>query len=65
MKTRRRFVGIELKPSYARTAAKNLRAAEGKAHAPSLFDALEAEQDAIEATARGQAAAESMQGSMW
>jgi DNA modification methylase len=34
----RRFVGIELKPSYSRTAVRNLRAAEAAALAPSLFD---------------------------
>jgi DNA modification methylase len=34
----RRFVGIELKPSYFRVAARNLRAAERDASAPMLFD---------------------------
>lgn len=34
----RRFVGIELKPSYFRVAGRNLRAAESDAAAPVLFD---------------------------
>lgn len=34
----RKFVGIELKPSYWRTAVNNLRAAENEAALPSLFD---------------------------
>lgn len=34
----RRFVGIELKPSYWQTAVDNLRRAEATAQAPSLFD---------------------------
>jgi DNA modification methylase len=34
----RRFTGIELKPSYWRTAVENLRAAEDAARLPSLFD---------------------------
>lgn len=36
----RRFVGIELKPSYWKTAAANLRAAEAKALEPDLFSAF-------------------------
>lgn len=38
----RRFVGVELKPSYFRVAARNLRAAENRADAPLLFDVGEA-----------------------
>lgn len=34
----RRFVGIELKPSYWQTAVANLRRVEAEAQAPSLFD---------------------------
>jgi DNA modification methylase len=34
----RRAIGIELKPSYAATAARNLAEAERAAHAPTLFD---------------------------
>lgn len=34
----RRFVGVELKPSYFRVAARNLRAAEQTSSAPMLFD---------------------------
>jgi DNA modification methylase len=37
----RRFVGIELKPSYFSVAVENLRDAERKAHAPDLFSALD------------------------
>ncbi len=37
----RRFVGIELKPSYHRIAAQNLRAIEATTKAPTLFDLLE------------------------
>ncbi len=37
----RRFVGIELKPSYWATAAKNLREAERQAHQPDLFSLLD------------------------
>lgn len=37
----RRFVGVELKPSYHRIAAQNLRAIEAKTNAPTLFDLLE------------------------
>lgn len=36
---KRRFVGIELKPSYWSTAVDNLRKAEERAATPSLFDA--------------------------
>ena len=36
----RRFIGVELKPEYARVAAKNVRVAETAKHAPTLFDAL-------------------------
>lgn len=36
----RRFVGCELKPSYWRVAAANLRNAEAKASAPTLLDGL-------------------------
>lgn len=35
---RRRFVGVELKPSYFATACENLRRAEYEADMPSLFD---------------------------
>jgi DNA modification methylase len=38
LKHGRKYIGIELKPSYYRIAAKNLRAAEAIAHAPTLFD---------------------------
>ena len=38
----RRFVGCELKPSYWELAVRNLREAEAKSHAPSLFDFAEA-----------------------
>lgn len=38
VKLGRRFVGVELKPSYWRTAVRNLRAAERDASAPILFD---------------------------
>jgi DNA modification methylase len=41
----RRFVGIELKPSYWRVAADNLTRAEYEAESPSLFDELEAADD--------------------
>lgn len=37
----RRFVGIELKPEYARVASKNIRKAEHERHAPDLFSTLE------------------------
>lgn len=37
----RRFVGVELKPSYWQTAAENLRRAEAESSAPSLFDEVE------------------------
>lgn len=40
LKHGRKYVGIELKPSYYRIAVKNLRAAEAQAHAPTLFDGL-------------------------
>jgi hypothetical protein len=36
----RRFVGIELKPSYWRVAVANLREAAGIAHTPTLLDAM-------------------------
>lgn len=36
----RRFVGIELKPSYWKVACDNLRKAEHEAHLPSLFDSI-------------------------
>lgn len=36
----RHYVGIELKNSYARVAAKNLARAESESRAPTLFDAL-------------------------
>lgn len=42
MRKGRRFVGIELKPSYWRTAAANLARAEADANAPLLFDLDEA-----------------------
>jgi DNA modification methylase len=35
----RKFIGVELKPRYYRTAAANLRRAEALAHAPDLFAA--------------------------
>ena len=38
LQQRRRFVGIELKPTYWATACTNLRAAEAEAQTPSLFD---------------------------
>lgn len=38
IKARRRFVGVELKPSYWATACENLRRAEHEASLPSLFD---------------------------
>lgn len=37
---RRHYIGIELKPSYYRIAAKNLHAAAAHAHAPTLFDGM-------------------------
>ena len=37
----RKFLGIELKPSYFKAAVRNLRAAENLNHPPSLFDSLE------------------------
>jgi DNA modification methylase len=40
IKAGRRFVGCELKPSYWRTACKNLRMAEEIANMPTLFDAV-------------------------
>jgi DNA modification methylase len=39
----RRFVGCELKPSYWRTAVRNLRAAEQAVDLPSLWDAFDGE----------------------
>ena len=45
LKLGRRFVGIELKPSYANTAARNLEDAEHLAHRPTLFD-LDTEKEA-------------------
>lgn len=42
----RRFVGCELKDSYATVAAKNLANAARAAHAPTLFDALDATESA-------------------
>jgi DNA modification methylase len=39
VKLGRRFVGVELKASYWRTAVSNLREAERQAALPSLFDA--------------------------
>lgn len=41
LKQRRRFVGVELKPSYAAVAAGNLEKAESEARTPDLFSALE------------------------
>ncbi len=38
----RKGLGIELKPSYFRTACSNLRSLESQMHQPTLFDALEA-----------------------
>lgn len=38
----RKFVGIELKPSYWQTATANLRRAEEEANKPGLFDEVEA-----------------------
>jgi len=40
LKQKRRFVGIELKPSYWTTACDNLRRAEHEASLPSLFDEM-------------------------
>lgn len=40
LKNGRQYVGIELKPSYYRIAAKNLRNAETNAAAPTLFDGM-------------------------
>lgn len=40
---KRRYVGVELKPSYAKVAAKNLRAAEAAANAGDMFSLLERE----------------------
>jgi DNA methylase len=40
VKLGRRFLGVELKPSYARTAVKNLRAAERATGEATLFDDL-------------------------
>lgn len=42
----RRYVGIELKPSYYRIAVQNLRNAEQCAHTPTLFDGLWNKDDA-------------------
>ena len=38
----RRFVGCELKPSYWRTAERNIRLAEERRDTPTLMDAVEA-----------------------
>lgn len=38
VKAKRRFVGVELKPSYWSTAVENLQRAEAEASMPSLFD---------------------------
>lgn len=38
VKAKRRFVGVELKPSYWRTAVENLQRAEHEASLPTLFD---------------------------
>jgi DNA modification methylase len=40
LRNHRKFVGVELKPSYARVAARNLRDAETLASEPDLFEAL-------------------------
>lgn len=40
LKNGRHYIGIELKPSYYRIAAQNLRAAQANAQAPTLFDGL-------------------------
>jgi DNA modification methylase len=42
LRTGRRFVGCELKPSYWATAVENLHRAEYEAGMPSLFDAIDA-----------------------
>lgn len=41
LKHERRYIGVELKPSYARVAARNLEAAAREAAAPNLFDFAE------------------------
>lgn len=41
LKQRRRFVGVELKPSYWRTAVANLQTAEHEMAIPALFDVAE------------------------
>lgn len=41
LRHRRKFVGIELKPSYWRVACRNLRAAEAQREAGTLFEQLE------------------------
>lgn len=43
VKHSRRFVGVELKPSYWQTAVANLRRAEAETQTPSLFDDVDAE----------------------
>jgi DNA modification methylase len=40
LKHRRRFLGVELKPAYAKVAAKNLKAAEADANAGDMFSLL-------------------------
>ena len=42
----RKYIGIELKPSYYRIAAKNLAAASASAAAPTLFDGMWEDSDA-------------------
>lgn len=42
----RRFVGVELKPSYFATAVKNLREAAARAGQPNLFSLVEEGDDA-------------------
>lgn len=41
IKNRRRYIGIELKPSYFRIATQNLRATEVAAQTPTLFDLMD------------------------
>jgi DNA modification methylase len=45
IRTGRRFVGAELKPEYARVAARNLERAAIESRTPTLFDALERDGD--------------------
>lgn len=43
----RKFIGVELKESYYRTAAKNLKEAETSAHTPTLFDLADEFKEAL------------------